>query len=240
MLRRAVRFFAPLTRTARQSEVGGQAGTRLALGTRAYSTTNQPNHIELYAFRLIAAALLFGAGLKVVPFAAAALVGHTIKLMDTSEPVLQSAGIFRLYWFSYFEAAKKRALESGAVPSLLTVLLGTSQAEAAEFATVHRQDELHKALHVLDALSQVDDTDHRFSMLFQEEMRMGHCGKVLRKLIFELEEVQFSSLQQRPDEPGLFDNPEVRNLSAQNFQLARSLYKDCLRATSFEGKVKNI
>ena len=239
MIRIAARFFSPVTRTARLREVGYKAGRRLDLGTRIYSTTNQPNHIELYAFRLIAAALLLGAGLKVVPFAAAALVGHTIKLMDTTEPVLQSAGVFRLYWFSYFEAAKKRALESGAVRSLLTVLLGTSQAKASEFATVPRQDELHKALHVLDALSQVDDTDHRSSMLFREEMRMGHCGKVLRRLVFELEEVQFSSQQQRRDGPGLFDNPEIRNLSAQNFQLARSLYKDCLRATSPERKVKN-
>jgi len=229
MIRIAARFFSPVTRTAvRLSEAGSsKAGTRLNHGTGSFSTKNEPNHIEVYAFRLIAAALLLGAGLKVVPFAAAALVGHTVKLMDTREPALQSAGIFRLYWFSYFEAAKKRALESGAVRSLLAVLLGASRARAADFATVPRQDELNKALHILDVLSETDDGDHRLSLLFQEDMRMGQCGKVLRSLIYELEEVQFSSLRQRHGETGLQDD-----LAAQNFQLARSLYKDCLKATS--------
>jgi len=106
--------------------------TPTALRTRAFSSSQSAAAAEEHAdqvnkarfVRFFAAIFMLTAGATVAPYAAANSVDHTIKLMDTKEPFLQSAGVSRLNLITKLEAARRRALETGAMSRLLRLLDG--------------------------------------------------------------------------------------------------------------------
>lgn len=158
---------------------------------------------EIYAARLIAALFLAGGAVTVAPYAATALVENNIKLLKTQSDFLRDAGIDRLYYLLSVDKAKQKALEAGAVGALLGTL-----------DTLDNQKKLYRVLSSLDALSSQKS-------LFLEEMERNNCARPLKKLLYFLEEVQL-------DVP--IDSPTSEEFIPKNFQLARSLYKDCLWA----------
>jgi len=62
---------------------------------------------------------MLGAGIKVLPFAAASSVEHAVNLLDAKEPFLIQAGLSRLKLLVRFDAAKYKALACSMVPRLL-------------------------------------------------------------------------------------------------------------------------
>jgi len=116
--------------------------------------------------RIIAGLFLFGAGIKITPFAAGALVEHTVKLMQTDVPFLQSAGLDRLYYLLYFTAARRKALETGAVEAMTNICLELSPTQQ------------YKYLEILGKLSHCEGFE-------------GHLDcPMLKNLLFSLEEQQ--------------------------------------------------
>jgi hypothetical protein len=85
-------------------------------------TSNATNDFSIKLARAIAGLMIAAAGVKVLPFASSALVDHTIKLLRTEQPFLQDAGLSRLYYLIYFDSAKKKAMELGAVEALVDLL----------------------------------------------------------------------------------------------------------------------
>lgn len=118
--------------------------------------------------RFVAAAFIAAAGIEVLPLAATALVEHAIKLIRTEQPFLRDAGVTRLYYLSYFDSARKKALELGAVEALSNLL----QEKGTSPACQKRQ------LVVLESLSCLDGFRDHFN-----------CS-ALTTLLYSLESIQ--------------------------------------------------
>lgn len=138
---------------------------------RHYSEVKVAEHTvqEYVTFaRVLAGLFIVSAGVQVLPFAATALVDHTIRLIQTDHRFLQDAGINRLYYLVlYSRPARQKAIELGAVKVLL------SEGHGDAF--------LEKRLAILHLLSS--------SPYFKEEV----CCPSLRRLLFALEELQLDS-----------------------------------------------
>jgi hypothetical protein len=138
--------------------------------TLKYSTKSTEPHIPEYvtAARVLAGLFIVSAGVQVLPFAATALVDHTIRLIQTDQRFLQDAGITRLYYLVLLSRpAREKAIELGA----LKVLLSEGQVDAF----------LEKRLAILQLLSS--------SPQFKEQVS---CPS-LRRLLYALEELQLDS-----------------------------------------------
>ena len=211
-----------------------------------YSSTHQQHvysNLEIYAGRMIAALFLAGAGVKMAPFAAAALVEHAVKLIRTEQLFLQSAGIDRLYYLTYFDGAKVQAIRCGAVQALLGTLerRGRGGDDASMLdgrPSIGDGYRVNKVLQILDTLSNArvdgdtgdgvtDDTDDvgintKAGMTFEQGMKEGMCSPILRQLLYALDEEHFGRAGER-------DGYDDGGILASNFQLAKALYKDCTR-----------
>lgn len=84
--------------------------------------SNETDNFSIKLARAIAGLMIAAAGVKVLPYASSALIDHTIKLLRTEQPFLQNAGLYRLYYLVYFDPAKERAIELGAVEALVDLL----------------------------------------------------------------------------------------------------------------------
>lgn len=72
--------------------------------------------------RFFALLMLAAAGMRVAPWAAAAMVGHAVALLDAREPFMVRAGMSRLQSLVGLDAARRRAVEEGAVGKLLVLV----------------------------------------------------------------------------------------------------------------------
>ena len=177
-----------------------------------YSTENFTNILdssskrEIYGARLLAAIFLLGGTTAMVPFAATGLVEHTVRLMNTKDPFLSSSGINRLYYLTNLNATRAVALRSGAVEALLDIL-GTY----SDLNNKGEQGRIFRVLSILERLSSSEDE-------YYEHVSKNDCSGALRKLLYALEGLQLEASQE-----------EEIDLVAKNFQMTRSLHRNCVR-----------
>jgi len=89
---------------------------------RGQISSDETNDIGVKLARAIAGVMIAAAGIKVLPSASSALIDHAIKLIRTEHEFLQDAGLSRLYYLIYFDSAKQRAINLGAVEALVDLL----------------------------------------------------------------------------------------------------------------------
>ena len=109
-----------LCRLSPMQQAAFQSGRCLMTSGQTPSNIHDDFHVKV--MRFIAGIMIAAAGVKVLPFAGSALVEHTVKLMRMEKAFLQDAGLTRLYYLTYFDSAKKIAVDVGAVEALVGLL----------------------------------------------------------------------------------------------------------------------